>query len=74
MALIISYRIIYLLRNATPVATQGINEEPNIYVILARPSADQITPTVSPTSLFSKLPSQIKNETPFFQEIEVGVP
>lgn len=32
MVLIISYRIIYLLRNVTPVATRSINEEPNIYV------------------------------------------
>lgn len=53
MALIISYRIIYLLRNVTPVATRGINEEPNIYVA-ARSSATQITPSPpppSPTSL-----------------------
>ena len=47
MALIISYRIIYLLWNVTPVATRGINEEPNIYVVLGR-IATQITPSFYP--------------------------
>lgn len=49
MALIISYHIIYLLWNVTPVATRGINEEPNIYVG-TRSSATQITPLLSTSS------------------------
>jgi len=60
MVLIISYRIIYLLRNVTPVATRGINEEPNIYVgtpVLHHPDNTlALNPLTQPRATLSGIP------------------